>query len=339
MMYHVICGLESRFGSLSEAKRYVATGPALVPEIPHTAMPFEDRTVPRICLAPTVEDCVTAIGVLGMFRRCLNADPDAKSYENEGEAYPVIVCGFPDDIPGNPYVDPSEAQVPDVRLTGEKWLLRPAVPVMAELRWLNQYSLRIDTDAERTVCTNVKFVENLDGFRHPWLDGRGHPLDCSDMGGDVWPDNVTKSVFSPEALKFLYRDASTMDGYVYPVPVSNCRIECHVVRHGADGLVMTGETYMTSPSRLKTYSGFMDVTGRLMFDEDLVYLYGPNGSTDSCHLSYEDGTWLVRPFGKPSDVKTLRELASTYPGRILECLKLVSPDGRQPMDPPVTESK
>lgn len=339
MMYHVICGLESRFSSLSETERYLGSGPALVPEIPHTAMPFEDRTVPRICLAPTVEACLTAIGVLGMFRRCLNADPDAKSYENESEAYPIIVCEFPDEIPGNPYVNPSKAQVPDVSLTGEKWLLRPAVPTKTELRWLDQYSLRIDTDAERTVCTKVEFVEDPEGFHHPWLDGRGHPLDCSDMGGDVWPDNVTKSVFSPDALRFLYRDASTMDGYIYPVPVSNDRIECHVVRHGADGLVRTGETYMSSPSRLKAYSGFMDVTGRLMFDGDLVYMYGPDGSTDSCRLSYKDGTWLVRPFGKPSGVTALHDLAGACSGRILERLKLVSPDGRQPMDPPGTESK
>lgn len=184
----------------------------------------------------------------------------------------------------------------------------------------------------------MEFVEDLEKFHHPWLDGQGHPLDCSDMGDDVWPDNVTKSVFSPDALRFLYRDASAMDGYVYPVPVSNCRIECHVVRHGPDGLVMTNETYMTSPHRLKTYSGFMDMAGRLMFDDDLVYLYGPDGSPDSCRLSYEDGTWLVRPFGKPSGVKTLRELAGSGSGHILNDLKLVSPDGRQPVGPPGTNS-
>lgn len=336
-MYHVICNLEPMFESLNDAVRYVKRRPELTPKIPRTAMPLEDRTLPRICLTPSVEGCMTAIGVLGMFRRCLNAHPDTKSYENADETYPVIICEFPDEIPGNPYVIPSEAQVPDVGLTNERWLMMPARPSKMELRWLDQYSLDIDTNAERTVCTGVKFVENPEKYHHPWLDGRGHPLDCSDMGGDIWPDNVAKTIFSQDALRFLYKDTCCQDAYVYPVPMSNCRVECHVVRHGPNGLVRTGETYIAFPSRLNAYTGFLDMHDRLVFDRDLVYLHGTDGSSESGCVANDGGSWVVRPFGKPAGTVSLHELASGARPDTLDRISLIDPAGREPIRPPETK--
>ena len=68
-MYHVVANLEERFHSAEEALKYYNR--PVQPYIPMSRMKHEDSSIPRICVAETVEDCLMGIGLLGRFRRCL----------------------------------------------------------------------------------------------------------------------------------------------------------------------------------------------------------------------------------------------------------------------------
>lgn len=197
--YHrVLVGLEGRCRSTREALDLVerlASQP-MIPDIPNTAMPGEDRETRRIPVCERVEDCVTALKPLGAFRRCLSANEDCKSYEAEGvEAYPVVVATFETDEPA---ATPTIAQVPDVETTNERWLLTPVIPSRVELKWLDPRSVILDEECER--CERVRFLRlRADGTplsrrSHPWLDGRGHVLDSSAMADEpeTYPDERAK---------------------------------------------------------------------------------------------------------------------------------------------------
>ena len=180
-MYRIITDLESMFDDIDAARAYIqkVRTEGVSPYIPRHAAPGEDVTTPRICVAPTLAGCATSLGLLGIFRRCLNANESAKSYENDDEAYPVIVMKFPD---GLDYVKPGADQVPDVDITDEHWLLEPAVPEWARLRWIGAYSILYDDEPELAVCTKITFLRSSLHKLHPWLDGRGHKLDSSETG-------------------------------------------------------------------------------------------------------------------------------------------------------------
>lgn len=242
-MYHVIANLELIFNSLQDAIKYAESRPVFHPKIPATAMRNEDMTTPRICGAGTIEQCVTAIGVIGTFRRCLNGNPDTKSYENDHEAYPILVAYFDDRLDWH---SPDKKQVPDINDTGEKWLLEPARPDKIELRWLDAYSINIQSNAERTVCTKIRFLDTLAKCHHPWLDKQGHPLDCSAMGGDPWPDmsQITQSLYLDARLGGHLGFAApsiALDGsYVFTPLTPNIA------------------PYRTYPNTLKQFTGYYD---------------------------------------------------------------------------------
>lgn len=183
-MYRIVTDLESMFENVAEARAYIARIKAegVKPEIPRHAAPGENTTVPRICVAPTLEQCATSLGLLGIFRRCLNANESAKSYENDDEAYPVIVMKFPD---GLAYTRPGTDMVPDVNATDEHWLLAPAVPEWVRLKWLGAYSILYDDEPDLAACRKITFLRSPLHRLHPWLDGRGHKLDSSETGDHI----------------------------------------------------------------------------------------------------------------------------------------------------------
>ena len=110
-MFHVVANIDSRFPSLMAALAVYNYDTPVRPEKIFSAMPGEDAETPRICVAPTIEQCITGIGLLGRFRRCLEANEDAKSYATMGrEVYPILVLQFADDLP---YYTPTSEQVPD----------------------------------------------------------------------------------------------------------------------------------------------------------------------------------------------------------------------------------
>lgn len=74
MMYHIEANLENRFGTLWNALTAFSTDKEIRPWIPETRADREDAQRPRICVAPTIRECFTAIGLLGRFRRTLSAN-------------------------------------------------------------------------------------------------------------------------------------------------------------------------------------------------------------------------------------------------------------------------
>ena len=182
-MYHVIANLEDRFFSLHAAEGYCDKPFALRPKLPETAdvQGGEDNTTPRICVAPTIEQCITAIGI-DRFRRCCAGNDDAKSYETYGrEVYPIIVMSFSD---AENYYCPSPALVPDIKKTDEQWLLYPCSPRTATLYWLTMRSVTTD-EKDYARCTRVKLLKDPPWWGvHPWLTGCGHKLESSDDEGE-----------------------------------------------------------------------------------------------------------------------------------------------------------
>lgn len=182
-MFHVVANIDSRFSSLMAALAVYNYDTPVRPEKIFSAMPGEDAETPRICVAPTIEQCITGIGLLGRFRRCLEANEEAKSYATMGrEVYPILVLQFADDLP---YYTPTSEQVPDSIVTGEQWLLEPAVPTSIRLAWMGMDSILWAEDERALhgyVCATAKldyrpFPPDKD---HPWLNGRGHVLDSSE---------------------------------------------------------------------------------------------------------------------------------------------------------------
>ncbi len=185
-MYRVISNIDSKFKSLHEALEYYDVSKPILPTIPSTCSPEENKTVKRICCAEDIRDCLTSIGLLGRFRRCLAANEDAKSYETEGsEIYPVLVLKFPDDVE---IYKPSLSEVPDCDITNERWILKPTIAEYRQVRWLGMRSIKFveakSKVTQRTIykCVHVDWVDkNMPDAKHPWLNGKGHVLDCSLM--------------------------------------------------------------------------------------------------------------------------------------------------------------
>ena len=192
VVYRVVANIDSMFPDLDTAFR-AHDGLRVYPTVPETAsIEFhEDRTTPRICVAGRLEDCFTAIGLLGRFRRCLSANRDAMSYANSGnEVYPVLVQAFD----GSLAVRPTREQVPDWPWTNEFWIPEPAMPLKTSVAWLGMYSIKMqeipETDeypclAGAYACKSVDFVQPDPAVNvHPWLNGKGHVLASSEFEED-----------------------------------------------------------------------------------------------------------------------------------------------------------
>lgn len=294
-MYHILYNLETFFDSLADVEKALENL-VLTPRIPETAMELEDQETPRICVAPTIEDCITAIGTIGPFRRCANTNPDAKSYENTDEIYPIVVIELPDNLD---YITPTKQQVPDVEETNEKWLTKPITPIKKSIKWLDQFSIEFDeTHPIKTICTKVKFVENITGKHHPWLDRKGHPLNCSDYGSETWADNITKNIFHQQATQFLCWDSGSKQSFVYPMPISNNYVICHVMTQTETGFIPTNETYRTNINALRRFSGYKDKNGIMLFDGDLVW-YGEKTPRQSGEITLSKNRWFINIWSDP----------------------------------------
>lgn len=174
-MYHIIYDLERKFVGLEDCWRWLETL-VLEPRIPYHRMIGEDRTTLRVCVGETIEDCVTAIGVEGVFRRCFyNEDFYLPPLYRENEAYPIIIVELSDNLN---YRTPTKAEVPDVAITNEKWLLEAAVPVSAGIAWLDAYSIEAEYNFEFDcyICSCFNPLKSTMMHNHPWLNGGGQPL-------------------------------------------------------------------------------------------------------------------------------------------------------------------
>lgn len=281
-MYHIMTNLELMFHSLEEAAVWAASRPVFQPRVPFTAMAGEDLSTPRICGALGLHGCVTAIGVTGVFRRCLNANPDAKSYENDHEAYPIMVIKFKDD---EGWTVPSKAQVPDVEDTGERWLLKPARPEKIYIKWLDACSIQMKDGACRTVCSALKFLKDLSGYDHPWLNGKGHPLDCPHMGNDPWPE-------TDPVLESLYLDSRLGGNVGFATPAWPLDGSWNFMP-----LDPGMSPYRTHFHDLRRFSGFFDSDGTPVF-EGYVLKWGPDAEHRRFGTVARDNLtgWHVEPW-------------------------------------------
>lgn len=171
MLYHVSAPLEGRFQSLEEVQLHIAIPPIFKPRIPFSRLPGEDNKTPRICLAPSLEDCITGMGV-NLFHRCINDNCFAVDGR---EVYPILVSSFwTEDLD---LYKPSSEEVPDVEETREIWALNQAIPAYVDLIWLGMDSVFVPWENEH-ICEYVRFFkEPPEWGNHPWLNGKGHNLD------------------------------------------------------------------------------------------------------------------------------------------------------------------
>ena len=331
MLYHVMSDLETRFRTLDDVKEFIKN-PRMTPAVPWSAMDGEDKTTPRICVAPDIESCVTAVKPLGRFRRCLNAHPDAKSYENDDEAYPVLVLTFPDGIED---VVPDKTQVPDAALTGERWILRPVIPQTVELRWLGAYSVMLDEDMAR--CTGVTFLTDseLKSMHHPWLDRKGHPLESSQYGGEPWPGN-RNAVFGN--IIYLGWERRLKDQLVIASKHEPGFVECHAAERHATGVRSVGPAYRAMDGDVMMFTGFWDANGEMLFNDDSVeWDRVSDGKTVTARVFHQTNGWMLMPMDSDNPIG-MAALAGK-PEMRLPSVRLMRPGVRNaPKKPPTGAS-
>ena len=142
--YHVVTDPLYMYPTLDDSVKAICSG--LEPYIPQSAGPTEDMTTPRVCLAPSVEQCFTSIG--------FSLGPHLRK--------PVIVAEF--DLSESQIYTPTEEQVPDVALTGEVWSLARIIPVSVEVKWVGRNSINwrktiMNDGVPLMVCESIDFVD------------------------------------------------------------------------------------------------------------------------------------------------------------------------------------
>ncbi len=182
-VYHVVSTLDTDYPDLASASKALAKL-QLIPAIPQSMCSGEDRSIPRICVAKSVEDCITGIGVGHRFHRCLEAE-DAYSYVSRGrEVYPIGILEI--EIDPEDLVTPTVDQVDDASFTHELWITSDRFDIVSrKLVWIDQFSISLDEEefiSEKThiysrKCKSIKYTNRPEpGKHHPWIDGRGSVL-------------------------------------------------------------------------------------------------------------------------------------------------------------------
>lgn len=192
-MYRVIANIDSKSPNYKAAMRWYfqpdGKPRVVLPVLPESAAPGEDMRTPRICVAPTINNCLTAIGLLGRLRRCLARNEDAFSYMNIGrEVYPVLVQEFF----GPRVYKPTARQVKDQPWTHEHWILEPLRPKRQYIIWLGMDSITW-REAPRMplgyTCINVRYdLRPPKNSNHPWINGHGHILDSDEEEEIYYPE-------------------------------------------------------------------------------------------------------------------------------------------------------
>lgn len=265
MYYHVVSDLETLFPGLEQ----VPGIKRLVPKIPRDRMWNEDCTTARVLAGRTVEDCVTSLGVLGRFRRCLAANDGAKSYAETGnEVYPVLVLALD---PEAPFFEPDESLVPDVKRTHELWCTQPVDVLSCELKWLSPYSVIVDEDDEE-LCVKVRFVPDAKARKreHPWLNGKGHPLESSQMDYEPWEGNARG--LSESAKAYVKYERRTLRRPVMAMPVDNAYAVCYPVDTVTGTVLSAAEPVRVALADLRDFTGFETAKGQYVFVDDEIRL-------------------------------------------------------------------
>lgn len=169
-MFGIVTDLEKRFICPEAALEYYS-GQPVFPRVPRHRLLYENDITPRICVAPTLEDCITAIGV-EKFSQCCRYCGDYPVFDClSNKIYPIIIQEFGLD---EPYYKPSANEVSDVAWTREAWICQSATPIDTELVWLHNRSIFADGlegDEGPLICVDVSFLSGPPQWGvHPWLN-------------------------------------------------------------------------------------------------------------------------------------------------------------------------
>ena len=92
--------------------------------------------------------------------------------------YPILIVEF---SPDERYHLPSLKEVPDADGIGEWWLTHAAVPISVSLVWLDMSSIVWHSEDMPDICKSVRWHNTPPAWgNHPWLNGKGHPLESSE---------------------------------------------------------------------------------------------------------------------------------------------------------------
>lgn len=140
------------------------------PEIPYRILKGENDEIERICLAESVEGCLTAIGwnfLDTMFQDCM---------DEETEALRIVILKFDKDRLDKKYLrSPEELDekgyVPDAYITREWWYELPAKPDNVEIRYLCDYDMN-DNDyvVPRDIRKRMEENDYTDEEYEKWME-------------------------------------------------------------------------------------------------------------------------------------------------------------------------
>lgn len=175
LLYHIETNIEHSYITVFDAVRSLQELEVVEPWIPGHTMRGEDETIPRICVAESIEECVLGCD-LWRFHRCCEKVPGMEHFADEMmEAYPIIIQAYAVD-PADVH-KPTPEEVPDADMTGELWLTKPTRPIRREMVWLPMDAITAPED----VVLDVRMLSTEEAIRymynHPWLNQRGHCLD------------------------------------------------------------------------------------------------------------------------------------------------------------------
>ncbi len=90
------------------SSKSLGKNPTLLPRVPESASDIEDRTIPRICFAPSIEECLRAIAGSDVWSLVLKRREIFHVYGVHGKTKTIV---------------PTDDQLPDRYRTNEVWRL------------------------------------------------------------------------------------------------------------------------------------------------------------------------------------------------------------------------
>lgn len=106
----------------------------IIPRIPENRLDNENQCEERICMAPSIEDCLTSIGS-GRLERCF------EDYSDGETGIPILIHEFRlnYELECQWLIKPNKEDVLDAEITNEHWYLMPCKPYKSYIRYLNDY--------------------------------------------------------------------------------------------------------------------------------------------------------------------------------------------------------
>lgn len=111
----------------------------IYPVIPTDTIPGEDKDTKRICTAPTLDDCLTALGPSAIGIKAIQAYMRAfpgKHLDSSLITFPFTDFRFSMRYDDPDLVFPNRQLVPDVYKTDEVWITKPVAPDFCDHLWL-----------------------------------------------------------------------------------------------------------------------------------------------------------------------------------------------------------